>query len=164
MVRSTSTMRGFLAAAFVGVVAACAQETSVPTSASPDETLATASGSGSGSGSGGSSGGNSRVRCERRSGPNRSKISVDGNNLVPLNGTFRARVSASGGTVTAPARRAVGDEVEFDFDSNPNDIAQGATPISATFITARAGADVIGEILNAQGQVVFSQGVECQFR
>jgi hypothetical protein len=66
--------------------------------------------------------------------------------------------------VTAPARRAVGDEVEFDFDSNRNDIAAGATRIAANFIRARSGPDVIGQILNAQGAVVASRGVECEFR
>jgi hypothetical protein len=103
-----------------------------------------------------------RLRCERRTG--RSKISVDGDNLVPRNGTFRARVKAAGGTVTSPTKRAVGDEAEFDFDSNPNDIAQGATRISSTFIARRTGPDAIGEILNAQGQVVARAGVECLFR
>ena len=103
-----------------------------------------------------------RVRCERRS--SRSRISVDGNNLSPRNGRFKARVRASGGTVTSATKRAVGDEVEFDFDSNRNDIAQGATRISARFITARSGPDVIGEILNSQGQVIARQGAECRFR
>ena len=103
-----------------------------------------------------------RVRCERRTG--RSKISVDGNNLAPRNGTFRARVKAAGGTVTSRAKRAIGDEAEFDFDSNPNDIAQGATRISSMFIARRSGPDVVGEILNAQGQVVGRAGVECLFR
>jgi hypothetical protein len=88
-----------------------------------------------------------RVRCERRS--TRSKISVDGNDLLPRNGRFRARVPAAGGTVTSGAKRAVGDEVEFDFDSNRNDIAAGATAIPANFIRARSGPDVIGQILNA---------------
>ena len=103
-----------------------------------------------------------RLRCERRSG--RSKISVDGNNLSPRNGSFRARVRAAGGSVVAAAKRAVGDEVEFDFDSNRNDIAAGATRISATFISRRSGPDVVGEILNSQGSVVARQGVECSFR
>ena len=57
-----------------------------------------------------------RVRCEHRNG--RSKISVDGNNVNPRNGQFRARVRAAGGTV----------------------------------------------LLNAQGNVVARQGVECAFR
>lgn len=103
-----------------------------------------------------------RVRCERRS--NRSKISVDGSNLSPRNGRFKARVRAAGGTVTSATKRAVGDEAEFDFDSNPNDIAQGATRISARFIAARSGPDVVGQILNSQGQVIASRGVECTFR
>jgi hypothetical protein len=103
-----------------------------------------------------------RLRCEHRSG--RSKISVDGNDLSPRNGSFRARVRAAGGTVTSAAKRAVGDEVEFDFDSNRNDIAAGATRIPATFIRARSGPDVIGQLLNAQGVVVASRGVECSFR
>ena len=103
-----------------------------------------------------------RLRCERRSG--RSKISVDGNNLSPRNGTFRARVAASGGTVTSASKRAVGDEAEFDFDSNRNDIAAGATRISATFISRRSGPDVVGEILNSRGRVVARQGVECSVR
>jgi hypothetical protein len=85
-----------------------------------------------------------RVRCEARR-SSRSKISVDGNNLSPRNGCFRARVRAAGGTVTSAARRAVGDEVEFDFDSDRGDIAQGATRIT-------------------QGRVVASQGVDCRFR
>jgi len=100
-----------------------------------------------------------RVRCERRSG--RSKISVDANNVSPRGGRFRARVRAAGGTVTSPLKRAVGDEVEFDFDSNTE---AGATRIPANFIQRRAGADVIGILLNAQGVVVARQGVECSFR
>ena len=104
-----------------------------------------------------------QVQCERQANPARSKISVDGNNLVPQNGAFKARVTAAGGSVTSPTRQAAGDEVEFDFDSNPNDVAEGATAILPTLIAARASADVLGEILNSQGQVVAGQGVECQF-
>lgn len=104
-----------------------------------------------------------RVRCEARGG-SRSKISVDGNNLSPRNGSFRARVRAAGGAVTSATRRAVGDEVEFDFDSDRGDIARGATRIAARFIVARSGPDVIGELFNAQGRVVARQGVECRLR
>ena len=71
---------------------------------------------------------------------------------------------AAAGSVISAAKRAVGDEVEFDFDSNRNDIAAGATRISATFISRRSGSDVVGEILNSQGAVVARQGVECSFR
>jgi hypothetical protein len=145
-------------AGLVGSVAACNNEAldpSAPSSAATGTAIATADNvSGLAA--------TLRVRCERRS--SRSKISVDGNDLSPRNGSFRARVRAAGGTVTSAAKRAVGDEVEFDFDSNRNDIAAGATRISATFIRARSGPDVIGQLLNAQGVVVASRGVECSFR
>ena len=100
-----------------------------------------------------------RVRCERRS--NRSKISVDANNVSPRNARYKARVRAAGGTVTSGLKRAVGDEVEFDFDSNTE---AGATRIARNFIQHRAGADVIAQLLNANGVVVASRGVECDFR
>jgi hypothetical protein len=103
-----------------------------------------------------------RLQCERR--PNRSRISVDGRGLTPRTGRFRARVTASGGTVTSPLKRAVAGEDEFDFDSNRNDILAGATRIPATFITARTGPDVVAKILNASGQVVTTKGAECVFR
>jgi hypothetical protein len=100
-----------------------------------------------------------RVRCERRA--NRSKISVDANNVTPRNGRFRARVRAAGGTATSALKRAIGDEVEFDFDSNTE---AGATRIPRNFIQRRAGADVICQLLNANGVVVATRGVECTFR
>lgn len=103
-----------------------------------------------------------RVRCERR--PNRSKISVDANNVSPRGGSFRARVRAAGGTVTSGLKRAIGDEVEFDFDSDRGDIAAGATRIPANFIQRRDGPDVVGILLNSAGTVVARRGVECEFR
>jgi hypothetical protein len=147
--------RGILWAGCSAVLAACSSELSGPTeaagvaaaAATPSASVIAVS---------------LRVRCERRS--NRSKISVDGSNLTPSNGRFSARVRASGGTATSATKRAVGGEAEFDFDSNPNDIAQGATRISARFITARPGPDVVGQILNSQGLVIASRGVECTFR
>ena len=103
-----------------------------------------------------------RLRCERRS--NRSRISVDASNLVPGTGRFRARVTAAGGTVTSPLKRAVGGEDEFDFDSNQNDIRAGATAIASNFIRARSGPDVVAKVLNAAGQVVATKGADCTFR
>jgi len=103
-----------------------------------------------------------RLRCERRS--DRSRISVDASNLVPATGRFRARVTAAGGTVTSPLKRAVAGQDEFDFDSNQNDIRAGATAISPTFIRARSGPDVVASVLNAAGTVVATQGADCQFR
>lgn len=103
-----------------------------------------------------------RLRCERRS--NRSRISVDASGLAPATGRFRARVTAAGGTVTSPLQRAVGGQDQFDFDSNPNDVAAGATRISATFIRARTGPDVVARVLNAAGVVVATRSGECVIR
>jgi hypothetical protein len=151
-------LSGLIFAGLVGALAACSNDATDPSSSSSSSTKATVSVSDNIS----TLSATLRVRCERRS--SRSKISVDGNDLTPRNGRFRARVRAAGGTVTTTAKRAVGDEVEFDFDSNRNDIAAGATRIPATFIRARSGPDVVGQILNAQGVVVASRGVECSVR
>ncbi len=61
-----------------------------------------------------------------------------------------------------PPQRAVGGEAEFDFDSNRNDVREGATRIAASFIRARPGADVVAEILNAQGNVVAMRSGDCE--
>ena len=100
--------------------------------------------------------GTARVRCERRS--NRSKISVDGNNLAA--GSYQARVTSGGNTATAPGQSTVGDEVEFDFDSESDDIAAGATAISASFIQGTPP-QVTGQILDGTGAVVTEATVTC---
>jgi len=146
---------GLALAGLVGYAAACNNEPVDPTTNPPGVTVTSAEELSSLTAT-------LRVRCERR--PNRSKISVDANDVTPRNGSFRARVRAAGGTVTSAAKRAVGDEVEFDFDSDRDDIAAGATRIPANFIQRRDGADVVGILLNAQGDVVARRGVECEFR
>jgi hypothetical protein len=73
------------------------------------------------------------VKCETR-GTTRSKISVDG---AGLTGTFYAIVYSPPGSAVRSKVSLKADsshEVEFDFDSNPADIAAGATKIPATFI------------------------------
>jgi hypothetical protein len=76
------------------------------------------------------------VKCETR-GNYRSKISVDGTGLT---GTYYAIVYSAPPYTTAvrsklPNKVANSShQVEFDFDSNPYDISQGATKISPTFI------------------------------
>jgi hypothetical protein len=127
-------------------------------------TLASGEGSGGsgsgGSGSGGSGGGGGdaiRVRC-RLEGTSRSKISVDGRNLAA--GNYRARVTSGTNTALSGAMRTVGDEVEFDFDSNANDIAEGATPIAASFIQ---GGTVTGEVLLGSA-IVTTATATCRVR
>ena len=70
------------------------------------------------------------VRCEKRA--SRSKASVDGSNL--RSGQYRAVLKSGTRTARSPYDQTIGDEVEFDFDSNQNDIAEGASPIPANFI------------------------------
>lgn len=87
------------------------------------------------------------VTCEKRS--NRSKASVDGNNLA--SGSYRAVLESGTATATTPFENAIGDEAEFDFDSSSADIAAGATRIAPTFIVdGRAR----GYIVNSSGQRV----------
>ena len=101
---------------------------------------------------------NVRVRCEKR-GNARSKISVDGNDLAP--GSYRARATSGANSATSGAQQAVGDQAEFDFDSDAGDIAAGATPIPANFIQ---GNQVTGQILNAANAVVAQASTTCSVR
>jgi hypothetical protein len=101
-------------------------------------------------------GGIVRVRCERRAG--RSKVSVDGSNLAP--GSYLARAASGAATVVAPAQPSIGDEVEFDFDSDSGDIAAGATPIAADFIQGTPPR-VSGAILTLPGAVVVEATADC---
>lgn len=128
--------------------AACSEGSTSPTT----ESAALSSGS--------SGGAPITVSCEKRS--TRSSISVDGRNL--RTGSYTARVTSGAHVRTSAAKRTVGDEVEFDFDSNRNDIAAGATAIPANFILVSATPDVRGEILNAAGAVVRTLGVSCTVR
>ncbi|HKY92060.1 MAG TPA: hypothetical protein VJM11_13515 [Nevskiaceae bacterium] len=97
-----------------------------------------------------------RVRCEKRE--HRSKVSVDAGGLTP-GVEYRARViSGDNGRTSAP-QAAVGDEVEFDFDSNRNEIAAGATAIGPQFIQ---GGQVTGKILGPNGRVVVSDTELCR--
>jgi hypothetical protein len=87
----------------------------------------------------------------------RSKISVDGNDLAT--GSYQARVTSGANTATAPAQQTIGDEVEFDFDSDAGDVA-GATAIAADFIQG-SPPQVTGAILTLGGSVVVEATVDC---
>jgi hypothetical protein len=88
-----------------------------------------------------------QVTCEKRA--NRSRASVDGNNL--RSGSYRAVLKSGDQTARTPFDQTVGDEVQFDFDSNRNDIAAGATPIPASFIV---DGRVRGYLVNSSNQRV----------
>jgi hypothetical protein len=87
------------------------------------------------------------VRCEKRN--SRSKASVDGSNLS--SGQYRAVLKSGTNTKRSPYDQTVGDEIQFDFDSNVNDIADGATAISANFIV---DGRVRGYLVNANNERV----------
>lgn len=96
------------------------------------------------------------ISCEKRA--DRSRASVNGNNLAA--GTYSARIVSATNTATSPLAPTVGDEVEFDFDSDPNDIAAGAVAIAADFIQG-APPQVRGEIRDGTGNIVASAMVTC---
>jgi hypothetical protein len=90
-----------------------------------------------------------RCRAENRN-DTRSRISVDVKNLA--SGQYRAAVSSGGGTATSPLQATIGDEVQFDFDSNRKDILAGATPIAANFVNGTTTA----EVRNASNVLIIS--------
>jgi hypothetical protein len=100
-----------------------------------------------------------RVTCELRS--DRSRASVNGQNLTT--GSYSARISSGASSATSALAPTVGDEVEFDFDSEPDDIAAGATAIASNFIEGTTPA-VTGEILGEGGAVVASATATCRVR
>lgn len=105
-----------------------------------------------------SSGGNLglRIRCEVRS--DRSKISVDANNIA--SGTYKASVTSGGVEIFSGELDTIGDEVEFDFDSENDDIDEGATAIDANFIQ---GGVVTGKIYAENGDLVAGlENVSCE--
>ena len=162
MHRSSRTLSGLALAAVVSILAACANSPASPSSDPAPTAGSQLQEPGTATPAVPSAIAAIRLRCERRA--NRSRISVDASGLSPATGRFRARVTAAGGTVTSPLQRAVGGQAEFDFDSNPNDISAGATPIPATFIRARSGPDVVARVLNAAGVVVATRSGECVIR
>lgn len=87
------------------------------------------------------------VRCEKRS--SRSRASVDASNLA--DGSYRAVLRSGKSSVASGYAQADGDEAEFDFDSNPNDVAEGATRIGSGFIV---DGRVSAWVVNASGQRV----------
>jgi hypothetical protein len=124
---------------------------STATSCTPDPCAAGTPGGGGGPGPA-----TVLVTCERRA--SRSKISVDGSNLAA--GSYQARALSGAESTTTAAQATIGDQVEFDFDSDPGDIAAGATPIAEAFIVGTPP-QVTGQILDVGGGVVVESTVTC---
>jgi hypothetical protein len=85
-----------------------------------------------------------RVTCEKRA--SRSKASVDGSDLAA--GQYRAVLRSGANVARSGWQAAVGDEAQFDFDSRPADIAEGATAIAPNFIV---DGRVRGHLVDASG-------------
>jgi hypothetical protein len=98
-----------------------------------------------------------RVTCEVRS--DRSKASVDGSNLA--SGNYSAKLTSGANSAQTGLKATIGDEVEFDFDSNRRDVRRGATEIAKNFIV---GGQATGTLLNEAGKVVASKTVNCRQR
>ncbi len=100
-----------------------------------------------------------RIRCEKRS--DRSRASVDGLGL--RDGSYTARIVSGANEAVAAAQAAVLGQAEFDFDSDGGDIAAGATPIAASFLSG-ASPSVSAQILDANGNVVLEGSATCLVR
>ena len=98
-----------------------------------------------------------RVRCERR-GNKRSKVSVDGRDVVP--GTYVIKLTSGANTAPDVTKTVIApaDEFEADYDSNRADIRAGATAIPATFIQ---GGAVTAVVIGAEN---LSATVSCRVR
>src|SRR6185503_21390296 len=96
------------------------------------------------------------VTCERRA--DRSRASVNGNDLAT--GSYKARLTSGANIAVSGLTATIGDEVELDFDSEPDDIAAGATAIAADFLQGTPP-QATGEILDSADQVVVSATVVC---
>lgn len=74
------------------------------------------------------------MTCEKRNAPQRSKLSVEVEDLK-AGALFSATVSSGSNSATSAssAANALG-VVEFDFDSRPRDILAGANPVASNFI------------------------------
>ncbi len=99
------------------------------------------------------------VKCEV--GKGRSKASVDGSGV---RGTYVAKLRSGGVTRTSKPQTAdpVTNEVEFDFDSRPNDIRAGATAIGANFI--KSGKVTGGIYAASNGALIAQAGATCRVR
>ncbi len=100
------------------------------------------------------------MKCERRNDPQRSRVSVETEDLVP-GALYTATIqSGNNSAMSTVAANRVG-QVEYDFDSNRRDILAGATEIASNFI---AGGKVAATVTDALGTTVASGSSRCRVR
>lgn len=73
------------------------------------------------------------LKCEYRASPERSKVSVTAENLVP-GALYTATIKSGTHTRRATQSTDLAGTAEYDFASNRRDIAAGATRIRSDFI------------------------------
>jgi hypothetical protein len=96
------------------------------------------------------------VSCELTA--DRSSVSVKAKDLAP--GTYLATITSGTNEVMTLPLAITDDEVEFDFDSDDDEVADGATEIAADFIQDDLA--VTAEIVNdANDAVVYSATGMC---
>jgi hypothetical protein len=98
-----------------------------------------------------------RVTCDVRA--TRSRISVDGKGLPA--GAYTTQAISGGNAAGAGPVQTRKGQIETDYDSNPADIADGATAIAPSFIQ---GAQVTGKVIDASGNTVLSDTVLCRVK
>lgn len=101
------------------------------------------------------------LKCEKRIRPARSKVSVGVEDMTP-GAIYTGIISSGNNSAQASIAADIGGIVEFDFDSNPADIAAGATRISSSFI----GSNVSLIVTDAMGVQVAKtpSPVSCRVR
>lgn len=99
------------------------------------------------------------LKCEKRNNPQRSQISVQSEGLVS-GAVYSATVVSGNHSAVAMAAADLGGKVEYDFDSNMNDILAGATQIGSNFIVKVVSATV----KDALGNVVDSGSAVCKLK
>jgi len=99
------------------------------------------------------------LKCEKRIKKERSKISVEVEDLVP-GALYTATVSSGENTKLASQAADLVGVAEFDFDSNAKDILAGATAIPANFIVATVNTVVT----DALGAVVLETSATCKVK
>lgn len=97
------------------------------------------------------------LKCEKRSSPERSKISVEAGDLTP-GALYTATVSSGGNVAMATVAADPGGDARYDFDSNANDVFAGATNIASNFING----SVTATVTNAVGAEIDSDTVGCR--
>jgi hypothetical protein len=91
------------------------------------------------------------LKCQKASDPQRSKVSVQTEDLTP-GALYTATIKSGNKFRRSTIAADPFGKVEYDFDSNRNDILAGATPIASNFISERVTAivtDAMGVRVNA---------------